>query len=118
MGKERVGGDSGKQGQNLAASWEGLAAASTNDGEQQPDGVEAHEDIQGGNEMQGEQRTPAPMTFDDLRRTVTAMNDVYREYNNEKRNTKPDTQRQREEIWLTEQNGSDKLERSLTSGAG
>lgn len=38
------------------------------------------------------------MTFDDLRRTVTAMNDVYREYNDEKRNTKPDTQRRREEI--------------------
>ena len=40
----------------------------------------------------------AAMTFDDLRRTVTAMNDVYREYNDEKRNTKPDTQRRREEI--------------------
>lgn len=46
MGKERVGGDSGKQGQNLAASWEGLAVASTNDGEQQPGGVEGYGDAQ------------------------------------------------------------------------
>lgn len=98
MGKERAGGDSSNQGRGLTGLWEGLAAASTNDGEQQPDEIEAHEDVQGGDDMQGEQRTPAPMTFDDLRRTVTAMNDVYREYNNEKRNTKPDTQRQREEI--------------------
>ena len=98
MGKERVGGDSGKQGQNLAASWEGLAAASTNDGEQQPDEIEAHEDVQGGNEMQGEQRTPAPMTFDDLHQIVTEINNVYWEYNKKKRDTKSATQQRREEI--------------------
>lgn len=100
MGKERVGENNGCQGP--MNSWEGLAAASTNDGEQQSDEIEAHEDVQGGNEMQGEQRTPAPMTFDDLRRTVTAMNDVYWEYNDEKRNTKPGTQREREEILADE----------------
>lgn len=98
MGKERIGGDSSNQGQGLTGPWEGLAAASTNDGEQQPDEIEAHEDAQGGDEAQREQEVAAPMTFDDLRRTVTAMNDVYQEYNNKKGNTKPDTQRQREEI--------------------
>lgn len=96
MGKERVGGDNGDQGP--MSPWEGSAAASTNDGEQQPDEIEAHEDVQGGDEAQREQEVAAPMTFDDLRRTVTAMNDVYREYNDKKRNTKPDTQREREEI--------------------
>ena len=96
MGKERVGGSNGNQGS--MDSWKGLAAASNNDGEQQPDGTEVHEDAQGGDEAQREQEVAAPMTFDDLRRTVTAMNDVYREYNNKKGNTKPGTQRQREEI--------------------
>lgn len=96
MDKETAGGSNGNQGPMNV--WERLAAASNNYGEQQPDEIEAHEDAQGGDEMQGEQRTPAPMTFDDLCRTVTAMNDVYWEYNDEKRNTKPDTQRQREEI--------------------
>mgnify|MGYP000891626011 FL=1 len=99
MSIERIDGNSGDQGP--MSPW-GLAAASNNDGEQQPDEIEAHEDVQGGNEMQGEQRTPAPMTFDDLRRTVTAMNDVYREYNNKKGDTKPGTQRQREEILADE----------------
>lgn len=98
MGKERVGGDSSNQGQGLTGPWEGLAAASNNYVEQQPDGAEVHEDAQGGDEAQREQEVAAPMTFDDLCRTVTAMNDVYWEYNDEKRNTKPDTQRQREEI--------------------
>ena len=96
MGKERVGGSNGNQGS--MDSWKGLAAASNNDGEQQPDGTEVHEDVQGGDEVQREQEVAAPMTFDDLCRTVTAMNDVYREYNNKKGNTKPGTQRQREEI--------------------
>lgn len=96
MDKETAGGSNGNQGPMNV--WERLAAASDNYSEQQSDEIEAHEDVQGGDEMQGEQRTPAPMTFDDLRRTVTAMNDVYWEYNDEKRNTKPDTQRQREEI--------------------
>lgn len=96
MGKERVGGNNG--GQGPMSPWEGLAAASTNDGEQQSDEIEAHEDVQGADEAQREQEVAAPMTFDDLHRTVTAMNDVYREYNDEKRNTKPDTQRRREEI--------------------
>ena len=59
MSIERTDGNSGDQGP--MSPW-GLAAASNNYSEQQPDGVEAHEDIQGGNEMQGEQRTPAPMS--------------------------------------------------------
>lgn len=100
MSIDRIDGNSGDQGP--MDLWERLAVASTNDGEQQPDEIEAHEDVQGGNEMQGEQRTPAPMTFDDLRRTVTAMNDVYREYTNKKGDTKPGTQRQREEILADE----------------
>lgn len=96
MSIDRIDGNSGDQGP--MDLWGRLAAVSNNYGEQQPDGVEAHEDVRGGDEAQREQEVAAPMTFDDLRRTVTAMNDVYREYNNEKRNTKPDTQRQREEI--------------------
>ncbi len=44
MGKERVGGDNGDQ--VPMNSWEGLAAASTNDGEQQPSGTEGYSDIQ------------------------------------------------------------------------
>ena len=96
MGKERVGGSNGNQGS--MDSWEGLAAVSNNYSEQQPDGAEVHEDAQGGDKAQREQEVAAPMTFDDLCRTVAAMNDVYWEYNDEKRNTKPDTQRQREEI--------------------
>lgn len=96
MGKERVGGNNGDQGP--MSPWEGLAAASDNDGEQQPDEIEAHEDVQGGNEMQGEQRTPAPMTFDDLHQIVTEINNVYWEYNKKKRDTKSATQQRREEI--------------------
>lgn len=92
MDKERVGGNNGDQGP--MSPWEGLAAASTNDDEQQPDKVAAHEDM----EMQGERRAATPMTFDDLRRIVTDINNVYRQYSYTKRNTKPDTQRQREEI--------------------
>lgn len=96
MGKETAGESNGNQGPMNV--WERLAAASDNYSAQQSDEIEAHEDVQGGDEMQGEQRTPAPMTFDDLRRTVTAMHNVYRQYSDTKRNTKPDTQRQREEI--------------------
>lgn len=96
MGKERVGGSYGDQG--LTNSWEELTAVSTNDGEQQPSGVEVNGDMQDGDETQGEQGVATPMTFDDLRQIVTAMNNVYRQYSDTKRNAKPDTQRQREEI--------------------
>lgn len=44
MSKERISGSNGNQGST--DSWEGLAAASTNDGEQQPSGTEGYSDIQ------------------------------------------------------------------------
>lgn len=44
MSKERISGSNGNQGS--MDSWEGLAAASTNDGEQQPSGVEGYSDVQ------------------------------------------------------------------------
>lgn len=53
MGKERIGGDSSNQGQDLAASWERLAAASNNYSEQQPGGAEVNGDMQDGDETQG-----------------------------------------------------------------
>ena len=98
MGKERIGGDSSNQGQDLAASWERLAAVSNNYGEQQPSGAEVNGDMQGGDETQGEQGVATPMTFDDLRQIVTEIDNVYWEYNNKIHNTKSAAQREREEI--------------------
>ena len=98
MGKERIGGDSSNQGQDLAASWERLAAVSNNYGEQQPSGAEVNGDMQGGDETQGEQGVATPMTFDDLRQIVTEIDNVYWEYNNKIHNNKSAAQREREEI--------------------
>lgn len=96
MGKETAGESNGNQGPMNV--WERLAAVSNNYGEQQPSGAEVNGDMQDGDETQGEQGVATPMTFDDLRRIVTDINNVYRQYSDTKRNTKPDTQRQREEI--------------------
>ncbi|QHU93271.1 hypothetical protein GWK77_03820 [Candidatus Saccharibacteria bacterium oral taxon 488] len=98
MGKERIGGDSSNQGQDLAASWERLAAASNNYGEQQPDEVEVRGDMQGGDETQGEQGVAAPMTLEEFCRIYTTIDNVYNEYSDKTHETKRGDQRQRAEV--------------------
>ena len=98
MGKDRIGGDSSNQGQDLAASWERLAAASNNYGEQQPDEVEVRGDMQGGDETQGEQGVAAPMTLEEFCQIYTTIDNVYNEYSDKTHETKRGDQRQRAEV--------------------
>ena len=98
MGKERVGGDSSNQGQGLTGPWEGLAAALTNDGEQQPGGAEVNRDMQDGDETQGEQGVATPMTLEEFRRTYATIDNVYNEYSDKTHETKRGDQQQRAEV--------------------
>ena len=78
MGKERIGGDSSNQGQGLTGPWEGLAVASTNDGEQQPDGVEGYSDVQD-DETQELGRPMTPRRLNAIRDEITEVYNAYLE---------------------------------------
>ena len=95
MSKERTSGNNGDQGP--MSPW-GLAAASTNDGEQQPSGVEVNGDMQGGDETQREQEVATPMTFEEFHQTYTTIDNVYNEYSDKTHETKRGDQRQRAEV--------------------
>ena len=76
MGKERVGGSNGNQGPMNV--WEGLAAASDNDGEQQPSGVEGYSDVQD-DETQELGRPMTPRRLNAIRDKITEVYNAYLE---------------------------------------
>ena len=96
MSIDRIDGNSGDQGS--MSPWERLAAASNNDGEQQPGGVEVNGDMQDGDEAQGEQGVATPMTLEEFRRTYATIDNVYNEYSDKTHETKRGDQRQRAEV--------------------